>query len=508
MAPRIAIAGFQHETNSFATTETAFEDFRKADSWPEMLSGIDVLQGTKGMNLPIAGFADAALKDGAILLPVLWCAAEPSGPVTDEAFERISGRILDGIRSYGTVDGLYLDLHGAMITQGHDDGEGEFLSRLRDLVGFDRPLAISLDMHANVSAQIVALADEICIFRTYPHLDMARTGARAWVGLKRLLSGRVHAKTFRQAPFLIPLHAQHTRTDPARKLYAGLPDGPDGHVEMALGFTAGDVADCGPSVVAFATTKCDADALADRAFERLCAARTTFDMTLLSPSEAVAEAMAYSGTAPVVLADVQDNPGAGATSDTTGLLRTLVEAQAQDVLMGLLHDPLLADAAHRAGLGTDITGALGGRSGIAGESPFRSGFRVVALSAGEVQYTGEMYGGGTGRLGPSCAVQVLDTAADIRIVVTSVRNQCLDLAHFTHFGLSPSTARIICVKSTAHFRADFAPIASRIIPVAAPGLFACDLSRIPYGKLRRGMGTRMFPPPSGILPSPSGPGLH
>ena len=471
--PRIAIAGFQHETNSYGIGRAALTEFEMADSWPGLLTGSKVISGTTGMNLPIAGFAGAALSAGAEIYPILWCAAEPSGPVTDHAFDTILGRILSGLQTAAPLDGIYLDLHGAMITDTHVDGEGELLARIRARVGPSMPIAVSLDMHANISERLVELADEICIFKTYPHLDMAETGARCWDRMQPLLHGMRPAKAFQRAAAQIPLHAQITSLDPAKSLYADLPDRKEAHVELALGFTAGNTPDARPSVIAYAETTAQADELAHAVFAQLEAAETRFDTSLILPSDAVARAMCRNDGKPVVLADVQDNPGAGASSDTTGVLGALIDAKAQNALVGLMSDPTLANKAHNAGLDAVIEGTLGGQSGLPEDAPYAGRFRVTALSDGQVEYTGEMYGGGVATLGPSCALKLEDVAADVTVVVSSIRNQCLDLAQFTHFGLDPAQARIVVVKSTAHFRADFAPIASEIIAVSSPGLFPC-----------------------------------
>lgn len=474
--PRIAIAGFQHETNSFSPVPTALADFEMADSWPGLLCGEAVISGTHGMNLPIAGFAEAALRDDATLVPILWCAAEPAGHVEDTAFDAIAGRIVDGVVAAGELHGVYLDLHGAMITERHKDGEGVLLGRLRECLGADIPVVISLDLHANVSARMVEQSDTICIFRTYPHLDMAATGARAWQRLRACLRNGVPKKAFRQASFTVPLHAQHTGADPARRLYAALPDTPAELVEMALGFTAGRTPDRVPSVVAYASTQDAADRLAEGAIKSLTADRDAFDTRLWSPEDAIAEALSSKADKPFVLADVQDNPGAGASSDTTGVLRALVDARATGVLLGLMHDPLIARTAHEAGPGAEFDGALGGRSGVVGDRPYKARFRVERLGDGRCQYSGEMYGGGVATLGPSCVLSLPQMEAEISIVVTSIRNQCLDLAHFRCFGLTPEASKIISVKSTAHFRADFEPIAARVLPVVSPGLFRCATS--------------------------------
>ncbi|MCB2137467.1 MAG: M81 family metallopeptidase [Rhodobacteraceae bacterium] len=488
---RIAIAGFQHETNTFAPGRAGMAEFEMADSWPALLTGTEVIEGTRGMNLPIAGFALAAAEvPGIVLLPILWCAAEPSGPVTDDAFATIAGRIVAGVRRAGPVDAVYLDLHGAMVTESFEDGEGALLQRLRDLVGPDLPIVVSLDLHANLTADMVRLASAICIYRTYPHLDMAETGARAFAALQAQLKGQTPAKAFRQVPYLVSAHAQHTGSDPARGLYAGLDRftrGPSTYAELALGFTAADIADAGPAIVAYAPSESEADRMADAVLADMLAAEPQFDCALLTPAAAVARAMAAPSGRPVVIADVQDNPGAGGTADTTGLLRALVDQGATGAIFGLMHDPELAMVAHHAGAGAVISGAMGGRSGIPGDGPFIGQFRVETLSDGQCHYTGEMYGGGVATLGPSAVLRVNDGNSDIRVVVTSIRNQCLDRAQFTHFGLMPERARIVCVKSTAHFRADFEPLAHEVLLAETPGAFPCVLLDLDYRRLRPGV---------------------
>ncbi|MEL7347415.1 MAG: M81 family metallopeptidase, partial [Pseudomonadota bacterium] len=321
---RIAIAGFQHETNTFSAVPTRYQDFLIADSWPPLLEGEAVLAGTAGMNLPIAGFAAAAAAQRDLtLIPILWCAAEPAGRVQDAAFDRIAARILAGLKAAGPIDALYLDLHGAMVTESAEDGEGLLLARLRAHLGPAVPIVVSLDLHANITPAMVALADQIAIFRTYPHLDMAATGARCLSLLLALLAGHRPAKAFRQAPYLIPLSAQFTGAAPFEGLYARLSGitAAGESADIALGFTAADIPDTGPSVVAYAPSATRAAEIADDLMAAILAIEETIDAGLLSPEDAVARAMAAStGAGPVVLADVQDNPGGGASSDSTGLL--------------------------------------------------------------------------------------------------------------------------------------------------------------------------------------------
>lgn len=487
----IALAGFQHETNSFGVGGAGLHEFEMADSWPGLLSGRAVISGTKGMNLPVAGFISEARNDPRVSLhPILWCAAEPSGPVTDRAFETIAGRIVDGIASMGQIDGVYLDLHGAMITESTTDGEGELLARVRNVVGDRVPIVASLDLHANVTRRMVETADGLCVFRTYPHLDMAETGARAFAHLMMMMGGARPARAFRQVPYLVPLHAQHTGAEPARTLYAGLThheDAPGQWAELALGFTGGDTFDTGASVIAHAASQAAAEAIADEIFDSVLAAERCFDTDLLSPEVAVTQAMLLPGTGPVVIADVQDNPGAGASSDTTGLLSALVSQRAQGAIFGLMCDPDVASLAHAAGRGALIEVELGGKSAMGDQRPFGGRFRVETIDDGNLVYSGKMYGGGVATLGATAVLRLLDRGADVQIVVNSIRNQCLDRAQFTHFGLEPAQASIVCVKSTAHFRADFEPIAKEVLLAAAPGAFPAALDQIAFRNLRSGI---------------------
>ena len=482
--PRIAIAGFQHETNSFSHLSADLPDFEMADSWPGLLRGQAVLDQTRGMNLPIAGFASASNAD---LHPILWCAAEPSGPVTARAFDTISADILRGIPN--DIDALYLDLHGAMIAEGHLDGEAELLRRIRAQVGPGLPVVISLDLHANVSANLVNQTDAITMYRTYPHLDMAESGARAYAALTDILHSHRPAKAFCQIPYLIPMHAQFTGATPAGPLYDAVAshDAPGTWAEFATGFTGGDSPVTGASILAYAPTQAEADRIADTLQAKVIAAENAFDQPLPSPREAVRHAMALSPGKPIVLADVQDNPGGGGSSDTTGLLRALVSEGAQNAMLGVLHDPAAAAAAHAAGVGATLTLGLGGKSGQYGDSPFEIPCTVKALSDGQVTYEGDMYGGGIAQIGPTAVLHLRENGADVQVVVSTVRNQCLDRAYFRHIGLVPEEAGIIAVKSTVHFRADFDPIVQATIPVASPGALGCLLTEIPFKHLRPGV---------------------
>ncbi|MER8504989.1 M81 family metallopeptidase [Mesorhizobium sp. M1142] len=488
--PRVAIAGFQHETNTFAPFGASFDDFVRADGWPAITFGAAIFDVFPAIEIPIGGFIGAA-KDTYELIPLVWAAAEPSSFVSDDAFERIAGMICDGITAAGALDAIYLDLHGAMVVESYQDGEGELLRRVREIVGRDIPIVISLDFHANVTEAMVELSDGITIFRTYPHIDMADSGRRAFDLLEqRIRHGRPFIKAFRKAPFLIPLPAQCTDLEPCLSLYAGLPERVRGAVlnaDVALGFPLADIRECGPAVVAYGVDEAAVANAADMQLNDILEAEERFHMSLLDVKEAV-EYAARNGRkgSLIVLADVQDNPGCGGTSDTIGLLKGMVEGGLRNSVLGLLWDPEAAETAHVAGLGAELNVRLGGRYGYDSE-PYDVRVRVEALSDGVFTANGACLGGVQVHLGRMARLLILDSGSSVQVVVASVRFQCLDQDLFRAVGIEPSKQSVVAVKSAVHFRADFAPIAEEILTVQSPGAHWCRNDTLGYKNLRDGV---------------------
>jgi microcystin degradation protein MlrC len=492
---RIAVGGFQHETNTFAPAKAELRDFLEGGGWPALQRGPTLPDGVLGTHLPISGAIGALRSQGHEIVPLVWAAATPSAHVTEEAFEQIVGLLLQELAAALPVDGVYLDLHGAMVAEHLDDGEGEVLRRVRALVGPRVAVAASLDLHANVTPEMVALADLLVAYRTYPHVDMAETGARAAAGLAALLGrGDRPAKSFRQLPFLIPLTWQCTLMEPAasifREIAAG--DAPEAPlVSFTPGFPAADIHHCGPSIFAYGGEASAAQAATDRLLHRVAAAEADFAGRLYAPDDGVREALRLaSGAArPVVLADTQDNPGAGGTSDTVGLLEALVRHDAPAVL-AILTDPECAAIAHAAGAGAEVALALGGKSGAPGQAPFRGRFTVERLADGNFTGTGPMWGGVRCRLGP---MALLRTGA-VRVILASKKLQAADQAIFRHLGVEPAAEQILALKSSVHFRADFQPIAEAILVVAAPGPMLADPAELPFRRLRPGVRLRPLGP--------------
>ncbi len=485
--PRIAVAGFQHETNTFAPIPTRYDDFARGGAWPGITEGDAVPETFGGLNIPIGGFMNAA--DGFDLVPILWAGAEPGGYVEDAAFDRIAGMICERIARAGDLDGVYLDLHGAMVTQSHEDGEGELLRRVRAVVGPDLPVAVSLDLHGNLTPEFAALASSVAIYRTYPHVDMAETGARAAALLRdELAGGAPFARAFRQAGFIAPITVQSTRREPGRRLYARLPElAGEGvaSVDFAFGFPPADIRHCGPSVLAFGADQAAVDRAADVMLAEVAAAEGELHNPLVPAAEAVRRAMQVSAAAtrPVVICDPQDNPGAGAVGDSTGLLAALLEAGAEEAAIGMIWDPETAAAAHAAGEGATIEAGIGGKFPETGGPPVRVTATVERLSDGSFLCTGPFYGGSHAHLGPMAALRV----GGLAIVVGSRRAQNADREFFRAVGIEPGAMRVLAVKSAVHFLADYEPIAETVIFAESPGANPCQLDRIPYRRLRPGV---------------------
>lgn len=487
--PRIAVGGFLHETNTFAPTKATFESFVHGGGWPAMARGADVLKVMRNINVGLAGFVGAAEENGWELVPTISCGASPSAHVTEDAFERIVTVMVDGIRNAGKLDAIYLDLHGAMVTEHFDDGEGEILRRVRQAIGNDLPLVVSLDLHANVTPAMVEHADALIAYRTYPHVDMADTGRAAARHLASLLRSRQKfAKAFRQLPFLIPISWQCTNDEPTRSIYrklAAMESEAVPTLSFAPGFPAADFRDCGPSVFAYGRTQADADAAADAIEKIIVGHENDFDGRIYSPDDGVRYAMELAKTAsrPIVIADTQDNPGAGGDSDTTGMLRALVRNRAIRAATGVIYDPESAQAAHAAGTGATVTLALGGKSGIPGDAPYQESFVVEKLSNGQFVAPGPYYGGRDMDMGPSACLRI----GDVRVVVSSHKAQLADQSMYRYVGIEPTEQSILVNKSSVHFRADFEPIAEKLLICAAPGAMPADTATLPWTRLRPGI---------------------
>ncbi|WP_419897304.1 M81 family metallopeptidase [Roseomonas sp. USHLN139] len=500
MPLRIAIGGFQHETHSFAPQPTVFADFQRPGGFPPLTRGPGLPAALDGTQTALAGAMPVLAAAGATQIPLLWCLAMPAGPIEDAAFERIAAMLLADVSDAlleGPLDGVYLDLHGAALADSIPDVEGELLIRLRRILGPDVPVAISLDPHANLTAAMVAASDVVVPYRTYPHVDKRETGARtAELLLARIARGMPWEKVFRQIDYWMGLGAQCTMAEPMQGIMAARAAIADQHGVAELGFCFGfpyaDFPDCGVAISCHAETLAQAEAATAELAALLEASEKKFTPDAMPVKQAVALALqsAMGARRPVIIADTQDNPGGGGHADTTGLLAELVAQGARGAVLCLINDADSAAAAHAAGQGAELDLALGGKSdGV----PFRGRARVLALGDGDFVLTGPMGQGNRARLGP-CTL--LEFAPGIRVMVASRKTQAYDQAILRHLGVDPAGCPIVALKSSVHFRADYAPIAERIIVAAAPGPVIADPSTLPFRHLRPGLRLRAGDPSS------------
>lgn len=495
---RIAVGGFQHETNTFAPVKADFAAFERSGGWPGLARGEAMLGAVDGVHIPVTGALSTLRDSGADIVPLCWSAATPSAHVTEDAFERISAMLLDDLRAAaldGPLDGLYLDLHGAMVCEHLQDGEGELLRRIRAQMGEALPIAVSLDLHANLTDAMVRHADVLDIYRTYPHIDMGETGGRAARHLLQMVaSGGKWAKAFRRTDFLVPLNFGCTDIDPPRTLYGKtLPkllasDRGLNALALAMGFPLSDIAEAGPGLIAYGNDTAAANRAADALIDAVNEREESFGSRIWSPVEAIhraKESLATPGTGPVVLADTQDNPGGGGPGDTTGLLRALLQEGAGAVpggaAIGVFNDPESAAKVHRYPVGATVELDLGGKL-FPGDTPISAPFEVVSLGNGEFTGTGPMWGGARYEMGAYARLR----RNGVDIVVASKPEQAGDQSMFRHVGIEPSSVGILGLKSSVHFRADFAPLAREVLTVAAPGPVYADPASLDFRNIRAG----------------------
>jgi len=494
---KIAVGGMQHETNTFAPTRADLDAFVKGGGWPTIQYGASLFDAVAGANLPVAG---AQGFDGAgshQVVPLAWAAASPSAHVTRDAFETIIGELVKRLQQALPMDGVYLDLHGAMVCEHLDDGEGEILARVRQVVGPKVPVVASLDLHANVTRRMVQSADALTIYRTYPHVDMADTGARAAQRLIAIAqSRRFPAKAFHAFDFLTPLPSQCTLMEPLRGLYqllARIEHEDDVWLDMAPCFPMADFPECQMTAVCYAPDAGVAQAALARLAKAVEDAEPAFALALWTPADAVAHAARHGAPgAPVVLADTQDNPGAGGNGDTTGLLAAMIAARTPDAVLGLLIDPAAAVQAHRLGQGAAGEFRLGAVSGVTGQEPVVSRFVVERLGDGHFTCTGPMFKGFRMNLGAMALLR--EERSGVRVVLASVKCQAADQEMFRHVGVEPIRQRLVAVKSSVHFRADFQPIAREVLVVRSPGPALADPADFPWKRLRPGLRLRPLGP--------------
>jgi len=479
---KVFLAMLSHETNTFSNVRTDRAQFEARD----LRYGGEIVEAYRGTGTCLGGMIRAAERLGATLVPSVAAAASPAGRVTRDIYEHVKQRMLADLQTAGRLDGVLLDLHGAMVPEGIDDGEGDILAAVRRMVGPDVPIAVTLDFHGNLGRDMVGQADLLHGYKTYPHVDMAQRGVEAVERLAQVIGGRIKpTAAWRKPPLMPPLGRQGTARGPMRRLY-DLADEMEKDpkvisVSVFAGFPHADIPDAGLGI--YVVTD-DDPALAERLAGRLERVawehRREFIHTALPVEDAVARALRAPGR-PIVLADMADNTGGGAAGDGTEILRELLRVGARSAVVACIWDAAAVRRCIEAGVGARVTLEIGGKVDDRHGAPLPVTGTVRTLSDGRFVHRGPMMTGLPGRLGPTAVLDI----DDVKVILITYRWQTLDPEMIRFVGIDPLAEKILVVKSTIHYRAAFEPIAEEIIEVDAPGLSSSNLSRFDFQRIRR-----------------------
>jgi microcystin degradation protein MlrC len=482
MAVRLVIAMMKHETNTFSPVKTDWQRFR---DWGAYL-GPEARRAYDGTGMPIGAYLKLAREIGAEVVTPVAAEAMPSGPVAAEAYELMSSAILDAVRQ--GCDAALLDLHGAMVAATTPDGEGTLLERTRAIAP-DLPIAVTCDLHANLTERMVRNCTALIGYKTYPHVDMYAVGEQVGRILLRAMAGEIRpVMGWARRPLLAQTLRMGTDDEPMKTLI-GLARAEEARGLLAAtvfgGFPLADFADAGMSAICIAdgnaaAARAAAERLMDAAWERR-------DELLYRPEpleQAVARAKALSD-GPVLLLDHADNVGSGGTQDVMTVLREVMRQGLEDVAVAAIFDPEAVRKMAAAGVGATVTLQLGGRTDMPaidrrGE-PLAVTGRVRTLSDGEWIVRGPMYTGVRVSMGPSA---VLDTG-QVQIVVVSRHHEPWDQGVFLSLGIDPKTKRYLLLKSRIHYRAGFAPLARATITLDGEGVTTSDNGRLRFERVRR-----------------------
>ena len=479
---RVITGAISHETSTFTPVATTWADYHEHFGY---LRGAEVIERFRGTNTPTGGFIDGADAHGFTLISTIFTAPHPSGPTPRDIFDAVLNELLEAIRAAGAIDGVLLELHGSMVAEGVDDGEGYILAAVRNLVGPTVPIVVQLDIHSSLSQAMVEHADVLIGRETYPEVDMAARGRECADVLVRILrEGLRPTMALHRIPMIWGMN-QVTAHPPMSEAIAELHriEALPGVVcaSIATGFLLADVPDMGSSVYVVTDNDQDlAQRLADELGEWLFARRADWHYPFPTMAEALAN-VEVAGGFPAIFADWTDNAGGGAPADSTGMLRVMIEAGLQDACVLYIVDTEAIAQCHAAGVGARLTLDVGGKSSPLQGRPVRMDVEVVALSDGRFRYDGPMYAGMEGNMGLSAHIR----QDGIHVLLVTQREQPFDTAFARTLGLDPRTMRYIGVKSAAHFRAGFEPWAGSIQLISEPSVHNFLTGELRYQRLGR-----------------------
>ena len=482
MTLRAVVAMMEHETNTFSPVPTPLSRFGS----PEVPVGPEVYRRFKGTGTGIGAFLDIADAEGMEITTPIAGNAAPSGYVQESAYNTMCDAICEAIAA--GCDVCFLDLHGAMVVETTEDGEGTLLKRIREMAP-DLPIAISLDLHANMTNEIVDNCDVLVGYKTYPHIDMYEAGEHAGRIMVRALKGEVKpVMAWGQRPILAQTLRMGHQDHPMKPMLAMAREAEAGGLLAASvfgGFPLADIQNAGLSVVTVSDgNRAEAQEQAERMLVEAWKEKEEWIFHSDPLDETVAKAKAMT-EGPVILLDHADNSASGGTQDTTAVLKEVLDQGLEDVAMFGICDPEVVDAMEKAGVGAEITVDLGGKVdmpeiGKTGE-PLRVTGKVRSLTDGDFVVTVPMGRGTTMSMGKSGVLEI----GNVQVVVISQHTEPYDLGCFRSVGIEPTNKRYLILKSRIHFRAGFQAIATAEIPCNGVGVTSSDNSLFTFSKVRR-----------------------
>jgi microcystin degradation protein MlrC len=486
---RIATGGFLHETSTFSVTPTTLDQFMRFAA-----EGEDLLRRFKGTKSAIGGYIDAARDFDFELVPTLFAATAPSGVVTGEALTVVTAKIVDSLKKaleIAPLDGILLDLHGAMVSEIDDDAESYVLRKIRKLVGKDLPIIVELDLHGNITPEMVGLATVCVAYDEYPHVDPYERGYECGAILVRILRGGAKPTPYIvNVPLLAEMPREFTYAEPMLtfKRLAREVEHERGvlNVSYLPGFCFADIPHANFAVIV--TTDNDpaqAEKFAKELANYVWEHRADFNTSYMPIDQAVTEAM-NAPEGPVILADLGDNPGAGTPADGTAMLEAMLRLGAKNAVIAPINDPEIAEIAHQAGVGATIKVTLGAKTDKLHGVPLTVKAKVLKLTDGKYIHTGPMGTGVLSNMGSSATLEIEgQNDGTVKVLVTTFKHQPLDLNMLQSQGIEPTEQQIVVVKSLVHYRAAFTPIAKRIIEVDTPGVSNPNLFNYEFKNLKR-----------------------
>jgi len=469
------------ETNTFSPFVTGFRTFEQT----YLARGGNHGAQPNAFAMPLITWRNLAQAQGWTVVESLCAFAQPSGVTLDHVYTSYRDEILADLHAALPVDMVLLSLHGAMVAQSVEDCEGDLIAAVRSVVGPSVPIGVELDLHCHLTHQMVQQATVIVLFKEYPHTDFVERAVELFTLIVDTAQGKIHPQMSLYDCGLIGVF--HTTKEPMQSFVAHMKslEGNNGVLSVSLAhcFPWGDVAELGARLLVVTDNQPDHGAsLAQELGRQFYELRTRAQPTYLTIDAALDEALATDG-GPVVLADVSDNAGGGAPNDSTFILRALLAREIINAGVACIWDPMAVELATEAGEGATFALRLGGKMGPMSGDPLDLRVTVTKIVADAVQTVGQPPDTALSRLGDAVALEV----NGIAIVVNSKRTQTFNPDAFSNLGIDPTQKKILVVKSMQHFYAGFAPIAAKILYVAAPGALVPDFKQLPYQRANRAL---------------------